>query len=84
MATTKRKKGGKRKEKKNIPFGIAHIHATFNNTIITITDPQGNVLAWSSAGCTNFKGSRKGVKASDIAGWDTPIWSKDAPFGRKK
>ena len=55
MATSgKRKKGGKKKEKKNVPFGIAHIHATFNNTIITITDPQGNVLAWASAGCTNF------------------------------
>jgi len=61
MAADKRKKGGKKKEKKNVPFGIAHIHATFNNTIITITDPQGNVLAWSSAGCQNFKGSRKGT-----------------------
>jgi len=64
MATTapeKRKKGGKKKEKKNIPFGIAHIHATFNNTVVTITDPLGNVLAWSSAGCQNFKGSRKGT-----------------------
>jgi small subunit ribosomal protein S11 len=61
MATEKRKKGGKKKEKKNVPFGIAHIHATFNNTIVTITDPQGNVLAWSSAGCQAFKGSRKGT-----------------------
>ncbi len=61
MATTKRKKGGKKKEKKNVPYGVAHIHATFNNTIITITDPQGNVLAWSSSGCHNFKGSRKGT-----------------------
>ena len=64
MATTtpeKRKKGGKKKEKKNVPFGIAHIHATFNNTVVTITDPWGTVLAWSSAGCQNFKGSRKGT-----------------------
>ncbi len=49
------------KEKKNIPVGVAHIHATFNNTIITITDMQGNVLSWSSAGCLAFKGSRKGT-----------------------
>ena len=60
-STTKSKKPRKRKEKKNVPVGIAHIHATFNNTIITITDPQGNVLAWSSSGCHNFKGSRKGT-----------------------
>jgi small subunit ribosomal protein S11 len=49
------------KEKKNVPMAVAHIHATFNNTIITITDMQGNVLAWSSAGCLAFKGSRKGT-----------------------
>lgn len=68
MATAKRKKRGRRKEKKNVPFGIAHIHATFNNTIITITDPNGNVLAWSSTGCNNFKGSRKGTPfAAQIA-----------------
>ncbi len=50
---------GKKKVKKNIPHGIAHIQATFNNTIITITDPQGNTIAWSSAGSQGFKGSRK-------------------------
>jgi len=49
------------KEKKNVPVAVAHIHATFNNTIITITDMQGNVLSWSSAGCLAFKGSRKGT-----------------------
>jgi small subunit ribosomal protein S11 len=49
----------KKKEKKNIPNGIAHIQATFNNTIITITDVIGNVIAWSSAGSVGFKGSRK-------------------------
>ena len=53
--------GGKRKDKKNIPFAIANIHATFNNTVITISDQAGNVLAWSSAGCVGFKGSRKGT-----------------------
>jgi small subunit ribosomal protein S11 len=52
---------GKAKEKKNIPTGMAFITATFNNTLITITDPQGNVISWSSAGNANFKGSRKGT-----------------------
>jgi len=49
----------KRKVKKNVPVGVAHIHSTFNNTIVTITDPQGNVISWSSAGALGFKGSRK-------------------------
>lgn len=49
----------KKKVKKNIQVGIAHIQATFNNTIITITDPGGNVITWSSAGTQGFKGSRK-------------------------
>ena len=52
------KKGGRR-EKKNVPHGVAHIHATFNNTIITITDPTGAVISWGSAGIAGFKGSRK-------------------------
>lgn len=51
----------KRKEKKNIPFGTAYINATFNNTIISITDPAGNVIAWGSSGTAGFKGSRKGT-----------------------
>ena len=49
----------KRRVKKNVPYGVAHIHATFNNTIVTITDPDGNVISWSSAGALGFKGSRK-------------------------
>lgn len=49
----------KRKEKKNIPFGAAHIKSTFNNTVITITDSDGNAIAWESAGSVGFKGSRK-------------------------
>ncbi|MBI5378563.1 MAG: 30S ribosomal protein S11 [Nitrospirae bacterium] len=57
MVTPKRRSG--KKEKKHVTTGIAHIHASFNNTIVTITDPQGNVLAWSSAGHMGFKGSRK-------------------------
>jgi small subunit ribosomal protein S11 len=49
----------RRKEKKNIALGQAHIKSTFNNTIISITDPQGNVIAWQSGGTVGFKGSRK-------------------------
>ena len=49
----------RRREKKNVPHGQAHIHASFNNTIITITDNQGNTLCWGSAGSAGFKGSRK-------------------------
>jgi small subunit ribosomal protein S11 len=49
----------KKKVKKNIPAGVAHVNATFNNTIITITDYKGNTIAWSSAGAEGFKGSRK-------------------------
>ena len=49
----------KRRERKNISSGVAHVSATFNNTIITITDAQGNTIAWSSAGGQGFKGSRK-------------------------
>ena len=49
----------KKKVKKNIPFGIAHISSTFNNTIITITDTTGNTISWSSSGSKGFKGSRK-------------------------
>ena len=56
-----KRKSGKRKEKKNVPIGVAHIQATFNNTIVTITDPVGNTVAWASAGSLGFKGSRKGT-----------------------
>jgi small subunit ribosomal protein S11 len=52
---------GKRKERKNVPAGIAHIQSTFNNTVVSICDLQGNVLAWASAGTSGFKGSRKGT-----------------------
>ncbi|HHY31659.1 MAG TPA: 30S ribosomal protein S11 [Firmicutes bacterium] len=51
----------KRRERKNVESGVAHIRSTFNNTIVTITDPQGAVIAWSSAGKQGFKGSRKGT-----------------------
>ncbi len=53
------RKSGKKKVKKNIPIGAVHIQSSFNNTIISISDPQGNVVAWSSGGVAGFKGSRK-------------------------
>jgi len=52
---------GKAKDKRQVAHGQAYIHATFNNTIVTITDPQGNALCWASAGHVGFKGSRKGT-----------------------
>lgn len=59
----------KKKAKKNVPVGVAHIYSTFNNTIVTITDPAGNVVSWSSSGCGGFKGSRKSTPfAAQIAG----------------
>ena len=63
----------KRRVKKNIESGIAHIHATFNNTIVMITDVHGNAIAWSSAGALGFKGSRKSTPfaaqvAAEVAG----------------
>jgi len=60
-AKTVKKKTFKKKEKKNVPVGVVHIQATFNNTIVTVTDQSGNVVAWSSAGALGFRGSRKGT-----------------------
>lgn len=71
MAKPKQKT--KRRVRKNVQNGIAHIHATFNNTIVTLTDTSGNALSWSSAGSRSFKGSRKstpyaaGIAAEDAA-----------------
>ena len=59
MATTKKTVSKKRRERKNIEKGSAHIRSTFNNTIVTLTDLNGNALAWASAGEMGFKGSRK-------------------------
>ena len=53
------KRAAKKREKKNVPLGVAHINATFNNTIITFTDTRGNTISWASAGQSGFKGSRK-------------------------
>ena len=61
----------RRRERKNITSGVAHVNATFNNTMITVTDAQGNAIAWSSAGSQGFKGSRKSTPyAAQIAGED--------------
>ncbi len=60
-AKTGKKKTFKKKEKKLAPAGVVHIQATFNNTIVSISDPSGNVVAWSSAGSLGFRGSRKGT-----------------------
>jgi small subunit ribosomal protein S11 len=61
----------KKKERKNIPTGMVHIKASFNNTLVTITDPAGNVVSWSSAGVQGFKGSRKGTPfAAQLAATD--------------
>src|ERR671919_743054 len=59
MPAPRRPQRGRRKPKKNIPVGQAHIKTSFNNTIVSLTDPQGNVIAWESAGAAGFKGSRK-------------------------
>ena len=53
------KRAVKKREKKNVPLGVAHINASFNNTIITFTDTRGNAISWASAGQSGFKGSRK-------------------------
>ncbi|MBW1981103.1 MAG: 30S ribosomal protein S11 [Deltaproteobacteria bacterium] len=71
MARARGKVSRKKKERKNILNGIAHIQSTFNNTIITITDTSGNVIAWSSAGSQGFKGSRKSTPfAAQLAAED--------------
>ena len=69
MAASENTQRLKRRERKNITSGVAHVNATFNNTMITITDAQGNVIAWATAGSQGFKGSRKSTPfAAQIAG----------------
>ncbi|MBA7604951.1 30S ribosomal protein S11 [subsurface metagenome] len=70
MAQKKRAKS-RRRERKSIPAGRAYIQSTFNNTIVTLTDPEGNVIAWGSSGSARFKGSRKGTPyAAQLAARD--------------
>ncbi|MDX2265992.1 MAG: 30S ribosomal protein S11 [Hyphomicrobiales bacterium] len=71
MAPTTDKTRVKRREKKNIASGVAHVNASFNNTMITITDAQGNTISWSSSGTMGFKGSRKSTPyAAQVAAED--------------
>jgi len=74
----KKRKAGRKKVKKNIPYGIAHIQATFNNTVINITDPEGNMVCWASSGTVGFKGSRKGTPfAAQMAARSAGFKAKD-------
>jgi small subunit ribosomal protein S11 len=86
----------RRKVRRSVPEGVAHIHATFNNTLVTITDPQGMVVAWSSAGAVGFKGSRKGTpfaaqmaadaaarKAADVGMRSVTVYVKGPGGGRE-
>jgi small subunit ribosomal protein S11 len=74
-ATTSRPR---KKERKNISSGVAHVAATFNNTVVTITDAQGNTIAWSSAGSQGFKGSRKSTPyAAQVAAEDAGRKARD-------
>jgi small subunit ribosomal protein S11 len=75
----KDRKGAKKKEKRVVPHGVAHIQATFNNTIVSISDPEGHVLTWSSAGRIGFKGSRKGTPfAAQVAAQSAGNAAKDS------
>jgi small subunit ribosomal protein S11 len=77
-ATQKSSGKGKKRVRKNIPTGIAHIQSTFNNTIVTITDVKGDVIAWSSSGTRGFKGSRKSTPfAAQLAAEDAARKAQD-------
>lgn len=93
---TPRKKGGKKRERREVGSGIAHVQATFNNTIVTLTDKMGNVIAWASAGSAGFKGSRKSTpfaaqmaaenaarKAMDIGLRQVEVYVKGPGSGRE-
>ena len=74
----KKRAKGKRRERKSIPVGRAYIQSTFNNTVVTLTDPQGNVIAWGSSGTAGFKGSRKGTPyAAQLAATDAARKAKE-------
>jgi len=67
----RKRAGGRKRERKSIPAGRAYIQSTFNNTMVTLTDPEGNVIAWGSSGTAGFKGSRKGTPyAAQLAARD--------------
>jgi small subunit ribosomal protein S11 len=78
MAKPRGSKPGRKKERRIVPHGVAHIQATFNNTLITIADPEGNVVSWSSAGRIGFKGSRKGTPfAAQVAAQNAAQIARD-------
>ena len=69
--TQRRRTRSRRRERKSVPSGRAYIQSTFNNTVVTLTDPQGNTIAWGSSGTAGFKGSRKGTPyAAQLAARD--------------
>ena len=75
---------GKRKVRKNVQTGMAHIHAPFNNTIITITDASGNALSWASAGQKGFKGSKKSTPyAASVAAEEAARKAQEERYGRE-
>jgi small subunit ribosomal protein S11 len=74
----KEKRTARKKERRVVPHGVAHVQATFNNTLVTICDPEGGVLAWSSAGRSGFKGSRKGTPfAAQVAAQSAAQMARD-------
>jgi len=76
--TKKDKKVGRKKEKRIVPHGVAYIRATFNNTIVAITDPEGNMVGWASGGKVGFKGSRKGTPfAAQLAAQNAGAQARD-------
>jgi small subunit ribosomal protein S11 len=78
-AVKKERKSSKKKEKRNVPHGVAHIKATFNNTIVAISDPEGSLLSWASAGKIGFKGSRKGTPfAAQVAAQNAAQIARDS------
>ncbi len=79
QAKNSKKKSFKKKERKSVPLGLVHVQASFNNTIITITDLVGNVLSWSSSGSLGFRGSRKGTPfAAQQASFTAATKAKDS------
>ena len=77
-AAAGKERKAKRRVKKNVPEGIAHVNATFNNTIITISDMEGNVVAWASSGGSGFKGSKKGTSfAAQVAAGTSARTARD-------
>ncbi len=72
-------RSARKKERRDVPHGVAHIQASFNNTLITISDPEGNVVAWSSAGRSGFRGSRKGTPfAAQVAAQNAGHQARDS------